>query len=189
MRQSLRRATIALVVFLRGVNVGGHRVFRPAQLPAKVPQLGLLNIGAAGTFIVRRRVPRTTVRTLLSRQLPFAAAIVICEGAQIRRLVEDNPLAAYAARRDVTRFVSILGGAPDAEPVLPLEFRDGRRWLVRIVGRQECFVVGLYRRHMKTIGYLGRVDRLFDVPITTRNWNTIIAVARELEGGARAASN
>lgn len=35
----------------------------------------------------------------------------------------------------------------------------------------------MYRRHLKTIGYLGKVDRLFDVPITTRNWNTITAIA------------
>jgi hypothetical protein len=33
---------------------------------------------------------------------------------------------------------------------------------------------------MKTIGYLGRVDRLFDVPVTTRNWNTMNAIAKAL---------
>src|SRR6266566_4441998 len=33
-------------------------------------------------------------------------------------------------------------------------------------------------RHMKTIGYLGRIDKLFSVPATTRNWNTILAVVR-----------
>jgi hypothetical protein len=35
---------------------------------------------------------------------------------------------------------------------------------------------------MKTIGYLGRMDKLFGVRATTRNWNTIIAVARILKG-------
>jgi hypothetical protein len=43
------------------------------------------------------------------------------------------------------------------------------------------FVFGMYRRHMKTIGYLGEIDRLFDVPATTRNWNTITAVVRVLK--------
>jgi hypothetical protein len=36
---------------------------------------------------------------------------------------------------------------------------------------------------MKVISYLGTVDRLFGVPITTRNWKTITAVAKVL--GAR----
>jgi hypothetical protein len=29
---------------------------------------------------------------------------------------------------------------------------------------------------MKTIGYLGRIDQLFGVPVTTRSWNTILRV-------------
>jgi len=35
---------------------------------------------------------------------------------------------------------------------------------------------------MKTIGYLGQIDKLFGVPSTTRNWNTIIAIVRILKG-------
>ena len=35
---------------------------------------------------------------------------------------------------------------------------------------------------MKTIGYLGRIDKLFGVPVTTRNWNTIVAIVRILKG-------
>jgi hypothetical protein len=42
----------------------------------------------------------------------------------------------------------------------------------------------MYRRQMKVIGYLGRLDRLFGVPVTTRNWNTITAIAKVLGGGA-----
>jgi hypothetical protein len=43
------------------------------------------------------------------------------------------------------------------------------------------FVFGMYRRHMKTIGYLGQIDKLFGVPVTIRNWNTIAAVVRVLK--------
>jgi hypothetical protein len=35
---------------------------------------------------------------------------------------------------------------------------------------------------MKTIGYLGQLDRLFGAPATTRNWNTIVAIVRILKG-------
>ena len=34
---------------------------------------------------------------------------------------------------------------------------------------------------MKAIGYLGTLDRIFGVPATTRNWNTITAIAKTLE--------
>jgi len=51
---------------------------------------------------------------------------------------------------------------------------------MRILARDHRFVFGVYRRHMKVIGYLGALDRLFGVPVTTRNWNTMIAIARIL---------
>lgn len=53
---------------------------------------------------------------------------------------------------------------------------------MRLIASKQRFVFGVYRRHMKTIGYLGRLDRLFGVPATTRNWNTIIAIVRILKG-------
>jgi hypothetical protein len=38
---------------------------------------------------------------------------------------------------------------------------------------------------MKTIGYLGQIDKLLGVKATTRNWNTIIAMVRILKGQGR----
>jgi hypothetical protein len=35
---------------------------------------------------------------------------------------------------------------------------------------------------MKTIGYLGQIDKLYGVPAKTRNWNTIVAIVRILQG-------
>jgi hypothetical protein len=37
---------------------------------------------------------------------------------------------------------------------------------------------------MKTISYLGQIDKLYGVPATTRNWNTMIAIVRILKGQA-----
>lgn len=37
---------------------------------------------------------------------------------------------------------------------------------------------------MKTIGYLGQIDKRFGVPAATRNWNTILAVVQILKGQA-----
>ena len=53
---------------------------------------------------------------------------------------------------------------------------------MRVIASKNRFVLGVYRRHMKAIGYLGRIDKLFGVPATTRNWNTIVAIVRILKG-------
>ena len=36
---------------------------------------------------------------------------------------------------------------------------------------------------MKAIGYPGEIDRLFGVPATTRNWNTINTIAKVVGNG------
>src|SRR4029079_6176876 len=45
---------MALVAFIRGVNVGGHRRFRPSLLAKELRAYDVVNIGAAGTLVVRK---------------------------------------------------------------------------------------------------------------------------------------
>lgn len=171
---------MALVVLLRGVNVGGHRRFQPSALAAELKHLDAVNIGAAGTFVIRRRVSQSRLRAELARRLPFDAEIVICEGREITALLSQNHFARQPVRPDIVRFVSVLSKRPRMSPPLPVTLPARGPWLLKILARDDRYVLGVYRRHMKVIGYLGTVDRLFGVPATTRNWNTIAAIARTL---------
>ena len=180
---------MALVVFIRGVNVGGHRTFRPSVLARGLRDYGVVNVGAAGTFVVRKPGSKAKFRAALLRKLPFKAEVVLCDGRDLIRLEMENPFGAEPVRPDIVRFVSILSRAGGLRAALPITFPlEGER-LVRVMASKEQFVFGVYRRHMKTIGYLGRIDTLFEVPATTRNWNTILAVVRILKGQAKNASN
>ena len=171
-----------LVVFLRGVNVGGHRTFRPSILAKGLSEYGVVNVGAAGTFVVRKPGSKAKFRAALLRKLPFEAEVVICDGRDLIRLEMENPFRAEPLQADIVRFVSILSRAGGLRAALPVTFPPEGEWLVRVMASKEQFVFGVYRRHMKTIGYLGRIDTLFGVPATTRNWNTILAVVRILKG-------
>jgi len=167
---------MALVVFLRGVNVGGHRTFRPSILARELSGYDVLNVGAAGTFVVRKPGSRAKFRTALLRKLPFEAEIVLCEGRDLMRLEMENPFGTQPSPPDVVRFVSILSKAGGVRASLPVTFPSDGKWLVRVIASEGQFVFGVYRRHMKTIGYLGQIDKLYGVPATTRNWNTINAI-------------
>jgi hypothetical protein len=146
---------MALVVFIRGINVGGHRTFRPSVLAKELSDFDVINIGAAGTFIVRKPGPRTKFRGELLRKLPFEAKVVLCHGCDLIRLEVDNPFGTEASRPDIVRFVSILSRAGGVRTALPITFPPNGKWLVRIIASKEQFVFGMYRRHMKTISYLG----------------------------------
>jgi uncharacterized protein (DUF1697 family) len=175
---------MALVVFLRGVNVGGHRTFRPSILAQELSAYDVVNVGAAGTFVVRKPVSRAKFRDALRRKLPFEAEIVLCDGRDLIRIETENPFATQPSSPDIVRFVSILSKAGGVRASLPAEFPSDGDWLVRVIGCQGQFVFGVYRRDMKTIGYLGQVDKLYGVPATTRNWNTITAIMRILKSPA-----
>lgn len=175
---------MALVVLLRGVNVGGHRTFRPSTLARQLKHLDAVNIGAAGTFVIRKPINRTQLRAELARRLPFDTQIMICGGRDIVRLMSEDPFADEPVRPDIVRFVSVLSQRPRSAPSTPMIFPPSGTWLLKILSRENRFVFGLYRRHMKVIGYLGTLDRLFGVPATTRNWSTITAIAKVLAQGA-----
>ncbi len=172
---------MALVVFLRGVNVGGHKTFRPSVLAKKLSEHDVVNIGAAGTFIVRKPGPRAAFRDELRRNLPFETEIICCEGSDLVQLQRENPFGTGPSSSDRVRFLVILSRAGSLRRSLPVAFPNEGEWLVRIIGSRDCFVFGEYRRHMKTIGYLGQVGKLFKSPATTRNWNTVLSIVRLLE--------
>jgi uncharacterized protein (DUF1697 family) len=173
---------MALVVFLRGVNVGGHRTFRPSVLARELSQYDVVNVGAAGTFIVRKPQSRAKFRAALLPKLPFDADVMLCDGRDLLRLETENPFGTQPSPPDVVRFVSILSKASAVRASLPVSFPSGGQWLVQVMASEGQFVFGRYRRHMKTIGYLGQIDKLYGAPATTRNWNTIAAILRILKG-------
>ena len=105
---------------------------------------------------------------------------MICQGREIVGLMSRDPFAGHPARPDIVRFVSVLSRRPRTPPSIPMTLPPSGKWLLNILASRGRFVFGMYRRHMKVIGYLGALDRLFGVPATTRNWNTITAIARVL---------
>lgn len=175
---------MALVVFLRGVNVGGHRTFRPSVLVRELSQFDVVNVGAAGTFVVRKPGARSRFRAELLRKLPFDTAVAICDGRDLLRIETDNPFQAEEVP-EVVRFVTVLSKPGKVQAPLPYTLPKEGEWLVRLIASDHPFVFGEYRRHMRTIGYLGQIDKLFSVPGTTRNWNTMMAVVRILKGEAK----
>ena len=180
---------MALIVFLRGVNVGGHRTFRPSILARGLSDYDVVNVGAAGTFIVRKPGSRAKFRADLLRKLPFEAEVVLCDGRDLIQLEMEDPFGTERSCPDIVRFVSILSRPGRGAVSIPFTIPPGEEWFVRVIALKNRFVFGVYRRHMKTIGYLGRLDKLFGAPATIRNWNTILAIVRILKGEQRKAAD
>ena len=172
---------MALVAFLRGVNVGGHRAFRPSVLAEALARYEVVNVGAAGTFVIRRPITRAQLRAELARRLPFTAQVIICEGRELLALGAHDLFRKAPKGLDVVRFVSVMARRPRHVPTMPIRLPREGPWLLRILARENRFLVGVYRRQMRVISYLGMIDRLLGVAVTTRNWNTITSVIEVLQ--------
>jgi uncharacterized protein (DUF1697 family) len=171
---------MALVVLLKGVNVGGYRRFRPSVVAKQLSRFDVVNVGAAGTFVVRGGATRSAVRAEIVRRLPFETDVMICNGGDVIRFAARDMFASQPAGPEVVRFVSVLAGRRRPSPALPLELPSRGEWSLRIVACEHPFVFGLYRREMKAIGYLGQLEKIFGVPMTTRSWTTFLQIERIL---------
>ena len=174
---------MALVVFLRGVNVGGHRTFRPSILAQQLKHYDAINVGAAGTFVIRKPANQAELRSELQRRLPFETEVMICTGQDLIAMASGDPFGNEPIHSDVVRFVSVLAKRPRVLPSLPLSLPADGDWLLRILATENRFIFGMYRRQMKAIRYLSMIDTLFGVPVTTRNWNTFTAIIKVLKSG------
>ena len=169
------------VVFLRAVNVGGANRCQPALIAKELSKFGVINIGAVGTFVVSKDVSESTLRTAIAKKLSFKCEIMICPARDIIKLASKDPFARQPAGPDITRFVNVLAKRLPSPPPLPLSLPSDDDWVLRIIGIEDRFVLGLYRRQMKAISYLGKIEKLLGVPATNRNWNTIEKVAKILK--------
>src|SRR5437879_2551569 len=98
---------MALIVLLRGVNVGKHNRFRPSLLANELKAFDVVNVGAAGTFVVRRPGSEARIRAELRQRLPFEAEPILCEGRDVLSLEAENPFGREPPPPNVVRFVSI----------------------------------------------------------------------------------
>jgi len=142
---------MALVTFLKGVNVGGHRTFRPSLLANQMKEYGVINIGAAGTFVVPRRVSQKRLRSELLRRLPFDAHVMTCRGEDLMAAASDHPFDKDPDRREIVRFVSVLAKPPRVLPPVPVHIPEEGRWVLKVLSIHDRFLFGVYRREMKAI--------------------------------------
>lgn len=168
------------VVFLRAVNVGTANRCRPAQIAKELSRFDVVNIGAVGTFVVRKDVSESTLRAAFARELPFKCDTMICPARDLLKLAAKDPFAKEPSGPNFTRFVNVLHKPLRKRPALPISLPSDGSWLVKVIAIQGRFILGLYRREMKAIGYLGKIEKQFGVPATNRNWNTIEKVVQVL---------
>jgi uncharacterized protein (DUF1697 family) len=169
---------MAHVVFLRAANVGGNNVFRPSQLVRALSHLDVVNIGAAGTFVVRGKSTPTQIREEIHSRLPFQTTIVVRPGKEILELVASDPFRGVKFSKDLRGWVGALAGKPKAEADFPVSFPSTGPWGVRFDRVQGAFAYGLWQRQPKGFHIPANiVEKTIGVSSTVRWYETFEKIA------------
>ena len=170
---------MASVVFFRAVNMGGHQKFQLSLLAKQLAEFSVVNLGAAGTFVVRENVGPAKLRAEILRRLPFQPELMICPARDVLDLARGNPFQNHRVGKNYGRFVTVMQQAPRTLPTLPIEQPPGAKWEVRVVA-----VLGRFALTVRRLGETysnAVVEKHLGASATTRNWNTIETICKILE--------
>jgi uncharacterized protein (DUF1697 family) len=167
---------MALVVFMRGVNVGSHKRFQPAVLARDLAHLDVVNVGAAGTFVVRKPPSQSALRREILGTLPFPVDLMISTSRDLLALAAASPFKGGRVRPDLRRMVTVLSKRPRNLPRLPIALPAGAPWQVEVIAIRGRFALSWWRRLPGVLRWIepnGVLEKLLGVRSTTRNWNTL----------------
>jgi uncharacterized protein (DUF1697 family) len=172
---------MASVVFFRAVNVGLHQRFQPGALAKKLADLGVVNIGAAGTFVVRGNISAAKLRAEILRHLPFKPELMICPAREVLAIADGKLQGKPPAAKGVTAFLSVLQKPPSQSAKLPADYPETGKWQVRIMACLGKFVLS-WRIDGADLYANAVVEKHFGIKATTRNWNTVRTIEKVLAG-------
>jgi uncharacterized protein (DUF1697 family) len=170
------------IALLRGINVGGQKPIKMAELKQLFEAQGF---GRVQTYIQSGNVLFTADRAegLLRRQLEreiaaafgFPVTVAVRTADELERLIAQCPFAADALRDGESLYVSLLAEAPAQAGIDRLLARGSDVDELRLMGRE---VYLLLRQSIRlTLFTNAFLERTLGVPATARNWRTISKLA------------
>lgn len=171
------------MAFLRGINVGGHRKVPMAELRALVAGLGHTDVAtyvASGNVVLTapgatRAGLEADLAAAVAERFGFTVPVLVRRADDLERVIAADPFPDASAATPKHCFVA-FASAP--LPPVGLDALDPARFA------PDEWVVGAEELYLRYEDGAGRskltndlLERTLGVDLTSRNWNTVLAVA------------
>ena len=176
------------IAFLRGINVGGHHKVPMDELRKEMEKLNFENVVTllnSGNVVFDNDDDDDAIESLekkisehLEKAFGFPIATIIRKSKTIYGLLENNPFKDLIISKDMRLYVSFLRKETEAELQLPWTSDDKSFKIIGINNKTILSVLDL--SISKTPKAMLSLARFFGKDITTRNWNTIQRIEKEL---------
>lgn len=171
------------VAFLRGINVGGHKIIKMEDLSKILESLGFKNVKTyiqSGNVLFDTSEKATNslekkIKAELNDKLGYEVEILLQTMVQIQGIVKQKPFKNVRLSGDVKTYVTFLSSNPPKKLKFPITSKNKDVEVFSIIDN-----VAFCLSH-KIKGKFGFpnifIEKEFKVPATTRNWTTIEKIA------------
>ena len=179
-----------LISFIRGINVGGHKKIKMADLRDLYQQLGFHDprtLLQSGNVIFEAEetdlaLVGARIEAGIGEQFGFEAQALLRTPQSFRAALADHPFTAEQLERGSHAMIVFLSGAPDESAVAALrENNAGRETIAATADSLYVFYTdGVARSKLDT----KRIERSLGMVASARNWNTcqrLLKLLRDME--------
>lgn len=163
------------IALIRGINVGGHKKIRMADLKVSCEALGLRNVRTllqSGNVVFESdEKDRARLAAQIVGVLGVEAKVILRTGAELRKVVDANPMVAEAERAPSRFIVVFLAEKPPAAAMKALRDAYEGPEKMQLHGAELYIEYGSGMGQSKLTNVL--IERKLGVAGTARNWNTV----------------
>lgn len=175
--------TTRYIGLLRGINVGGHKKIKMADLRAMLEGLGFANVKTAlasgntawDTEAADPAALRAAIAEAIQATFGFEVNVIVFRRQQVERLVENDPFQGIDVTKDTRLYVSFLPAPVATDLTLPYQAPDGDFTILQATETAVCSVLTL--THTRSVDAMAMLEAEFGKDLTTRNWNTVLKLA------------
>lgn len=167
------------VALLRGINVGGHKLIKMADLREVFEQSGFKNVVTyiqSGNVIFEAKDSDTgkvvrKIEKAIHQSLGHEVTVILQTVDDLKDLIKVNPFKRVESEEDIGKVVTFMSAEPKA-PRLPFVIVKENSEILMI--RNRAAFVACRRKPNGMFGFPNAFfEKEFGVAATTRNWSTV----------------
>jgi uncharacterized protein (DUF1697 family) len=172
--------------FFRGINVGGHRPTRMADVVRAFESLGFKNVKtllASGNVVFE--APRGSREQLVSRindklvkNCGHEIHTIVRTMDELRSLAASEPFKAIRVTPHTRLFVTLLSKKPVTTLKIPYLSPDKSFRILSVGDGVVCSVLTVGPQWAKNLRQMDILEKEFGKEVTTRSWSTVLRILK-----------
>ncbi|WP_223596135.1 DUF1697 domain-containing protein [Neobacillus bataviensis] len=165
------------IALLRGINVGGHKKIKMADLKNLLEDMGLQKVKTyiqSGNVLFESDNETERLRGQLEEEIEktfgFTVPVILRTSEEYERIIHDCPYSAEDLKEGESVQIAFLGGEPTQGGIDHLQNFESEKDECKVIGKE---VYLFFRQSIRDSKLATQLPKL-GVPATVRNWNTVM---------------